>query len=180
MAANGARRYKSGDRSGQSLIELVLILPAFVGMLYLMVRVSSAIQVSIVNQKYSRQRLLEIAGNSPHYPSVGRAQAVLIPQGDNRLTVGVSEESTQSISGGFQPSAPTQLIVRSTRRAEGASDRAGEEPARRANVRIRNTVELCTPILATSTGGAQRRPLAIALSESTLRQVSFCSGGIDE
>ena len=167
-------------RSGQSLVEFVLILPVVIGMLFLLIRVDSAIQVSIVNQKYSRQRLFELVGNSPYYPDLGRVPS-LIEKGDNRLVVGVSEESTQEIDSGFSPSAPTQMIAR--RRAVAAnaeaSDDPGEQP-RRANVRIRNTVEMCTPILFSNDGGAGRKPIGDAMGDRTFRTVGFCRGGLDE
>ena len=170
------RSRRPGPRDGQSLVEVVLILPVMLGMFLMLLRVNGAIQVSIVNQKYARQRLFELMGNSPEYPDLSK-QPTLIGNGDNRLVTGVSEESTLNGSD-FQVSAPTVLIARSRRAAAGGSNEAGAEPQRRARVRVRNTVEICTPLLV-GLNGSNRVPLASALTEESYRQVRFCTGGID-
>ncbi len=166
------------NRRGQSLVEFVLMLPVLVGMFFLLLRVNQAIQVSIVNQKYSRQRLFELVGNSPQYPDVGKVP-LLVQKSDNRMVIGVSEESTASIDADFQPSAPTMRITRSRRAAAGGSNENSVEPNRRANVRIRNTVEICTPLLVAKSG-TSAVPLASALNDATFNRVTFCTGGIDE
>jgi hypothetical protein len=178
MAAERRFAFLPRDRRGQSLIEFVLILPALVGMFFLLLRVDQAIQVSIVNQKYSRQRLFELIGNSPQYPDLSRVPA-LVQKSDNRLVIGVSEETTLGIGTDFQPSAPTMRITRTKKAAEGGSNEAGKEPNRRADVRIRNTVEICTPILV-SQSGTSSVPVASALSDVTFNRLTYCTGGIDE
>ncbi|MEN9723797.1 MAG: hypothetical protein RJB38_1783 [Pseudomonadota bacterium] len=162
---------------GQSLIEFIFLLPLMVGMVFLLLRVNSAIQVSIVNQKYSRQRLLELVANSPQYPAViGGPASRLISSGTNRLVVGVSEESTAS-GGELEVSAPVQTITRTRQAALGASDDPKEEPQKRAKVRIRNTVELCTPTLSVSVAGGKVVPIEEAMGERTFDRASFCLGG---
>ncbi|MBU6374419.1 MAG: hypothetical protein KGQ59_00325 [Bdellovibrionales bacterium] len=152
----GAKRVAPDEenRSGQSLVEFVFMLPLIVGMLVLLIRVNSAIQVSIVNQKYSRQRLFELIANNSTYPSEERGKR-LMERKQHRLVVGVSEESTDDGKGEADYSAPTEWITRSKKAALGASTQAQVEPERRAEVRIRNTVEICTPVLFTqmSAGG---------------------------
>jgi hypothetical protein len=166
------------NRRGQSLIEFVLMLPVLVGMFFLLLRVNQAIQVSIVNQKYSRQRLFELVGNSPQYPDISKVP-VFVEKGDNRVVIGVSEESTSDIASDFQPSAPTMRITRTRRAAAGGSNESGAEPNRRANVRIRNTVEICTPLLVAKSGTSSV-PMASSLNDETFNRVTFCTGGIDE
>lgn len=164
--------------SGQSLIEFVLMLPVMFGMVFILIRVNSAIQVSIVNQKYSRQRLLELAGNSPHYPDLERASE-LVRQGQNRLVVGVSDELVpEALTEEFVPVATTQLITEKSKAAQGVADPTGEEPRARAKVRIRNTVELCTPIL--SVRGPDGKPVAteLGLGNSSFDNMTFCSEGV--
>lgn len=178
MAAKPASSFVFHDRRGQSLVEFVFMVPVLIGMFFLLLRVDQAIQVSIVNQKYSRQRLFELVGNSPQYPDLARVTA-LKDRGDNRLVVGVSEESTLNLGSDFQPSAPTMMITRSRKAALGGSNENGTEPVRRANIRIRNTVEICTPMIVAKTGTGSVE-LASALTDQTFNRITFCTGGVDE
>ena len=95
------------------------------------------------------------------------------------MVVGVAEESTLSVDT-LEPSAPVRFITRSPPAVRSASDEAKNDGiTRRAKVRIRNTVELCTPVLSTGRGGA-RLPIERSLGEGTFAQVTFCTGGLDE
>ncbi|NDD92001.1 pilus assembly protein [bacterium] len=166
-------------RSGQSLVEFVLILPLIVGMLILLIRVNSAIQVSIVNQKYSRQRLFELSANNANYPSVKRIRTTLQDRKDNRVVIGVSQEATGT-SSNVEALAPTQWITRSKKAAAGASNEAQKEPAKRAEVRIRNTVEMCTPnLFAERSGSSSQILVQEGLDDGTFRRLTFCRGGQD-
>ena len=151
--------------SGQSLMEFVLILPVMVGMLMLMLRVSSTIQVSIVNQKYSRLRIFEFAGNAPYYPNLQRFKDFFVAANTNRMVIGVAEDA---ISGEGEPAAPA-LKINSSRVVVGSSEPRAE-PDRRSEVRVRNTVEMCTPVRVA--GGRE-----IQWGESTLQNLSVCGSG---
>jgi len=167
----------SRSNGGQSLIEFVFMLPVMFGMIFILIRVNSAIQVSIVNQKYSRQRLLELVGNSPHYPDVGQRLTEMVTNGINRMVVGVSEELIPDKAVDFTPSATTQVITAKKDSSGTASDAAQEEPDFRAKVRIRNTVELCTPTLSGRSLQGGLAPLSEAMSNASFDTVTFCSGG---
>lgn len=165
--------------SGQSLIEFVLILPVVVGMLFVMVRVSSSIQVSIVNQKYARQRVFEIADNAAYFPRLERLDSQFIPKLTNRMVIGVSDELTNT-GDSFVPKASTQRITRNARASQGSNEDQ-KEPDARGLVRIRNTVELCAPVRVARIGGSTPKKITSSdLREGSMDRVLYCRSGSNE
>lgn len=142
-----ARSTAQKSESGQSLIEFMFMLPLMLGLTVLLVRITTAIQVSIVNQKYSRMQVHALARNSPYYPSQ-RIRNGLLDSGTNRLTVGVSDDSTSG-SGFVRPKATEILVARSRALASGGSQDSGSVTSR-ADVRVRSTVTLCSSTHALS------------------------------
>lgn len=123
---------------GQSIVEFVLLLPLMVGITILMVRMNGAIQVSINNQKYARMQTHFLAFNSPYYPQSNRRA-----EGMRRLTVGIGENALGE-GGRARPKAVEVFVGRKRSVAADASDAPQSEPAKRAHVRIRTTVSLCS------------------------------------
>ena len=135
-------------------------------MVMLTVRISSGIQVSIVNQKYSRLRIFEFADNAPYYPKLDFFRRFFIEQNANRMVIGVSE---QPLSGDtVEPDAST-VKINSSRQVVGSSEPKAE-PDLRSEVRVRNTVELCTPLRVS--GGQE-----IEWGEASLRNLAACRSG---
>ncbi len=145
-AANGA-----ADENGQSVIEFLIMLPVMIAMVIILVRVNTAVQISIVNQKYARSHTLALAFNSPIYParrrsdgSPGLAMGQMVEKGYNRMVIGVSENAMSEDDGGrYSPKAVTQMVARSQTTSLGAGPDK-EEPDRRSEVRVRTTVSLCS------------------------------------
>ncbi|MFN7685806.1 MAG: hypothetical protein ACK5QT_10400 [Oligoflexia bacterium] len=156
----------AADRSGQSLLEFVLVLPVMAGMFMLMLRLNSSIQTSIVNQRYSRQRIFEFADNAPYYPRLSTFRDQFVSKNTNRMVIGVSEEPLSGDS--VEPDAPVTRI--STSRTFLGSNEPRAEPNRRSEVRVRNTVEICTPVRVS--GGRE-----IDWGENSLNGLSVCTGG---
>ena len=129
------------DQEGQSVLEFLMFLPLFLGLTTLLLRVNTAIQMSIVDQQYARAQALFIAQNSAYYPDRPAKQARLIQQSSNQLVVGVSDNSTEE-NQEYSPIASVQLVARN--KNSTASNEAGEPTNARAFVRVRNTVTLCT------------------------------------
>lgn len=163
---------------GQSVIEFVLMLPMLLGLVVTLIRINTAIQISIVNQQYARAQILYLTFNSPFYPQISY-QEKQANEGSNQMVVGVSENTADAQTGDYTPEASIQMITRSKR--VNAPDTPGEEPDTRAKVRIRDTVTLCTrdyslggnqpvPILPTQGGKAIG---SSALGEQT-RFTSYC------
>jgi len=141
------------NERGQSLMEFVFMLPLMIGLVMLVIRVNSAIQVSIVNQKYSRAQVLAIAYNSPIYPSLRWRTGdgdIFVSKGNNRMVVGVSDQIVTG-DGTIPPKATTQRIVDAD--ADVGNNDPQKEHETRGNIRVRNTVSLCTMSFSVSAGG---------------------------
>jgi hypothetical protein len=139
------------SEEGQSIFEFLLMLPVLVGLTVILIRINSAIQVSIVNQKYGRAQALFLAFNHANYPRLEQKQK-LAETSSNQMVLGVSDNVAPNDNQDYVPKATVQMIAR-TRRVQG-SEAPREEPNLRSNVRIRNTVTLCTPVLWVPTGNA--------------------------
>jgi len=160
------------QESGQSVLEFLFMLPVVIGLVVLLVRVNSAIQASIVNQKYVRSHMLFLTFNSPVYPRLSLQQDQFVAKGMNKMVVGMADQPVSETNN--QAVAPTRSIVRNgVNVAEGGS---GEEPEDRANVRIRTTATLCTPIF----GLGQNIALTNAtFGNDTLKSGTFLCMGKD-
>lgn len=141
------------DESGQSLFEFIFLFPFMIGMSVLLVRLNTVIQMSIVNQKYSRMTALRVVFNSAEYPSHDRATKTdwRTPLGMNQMIIGVSgkvmgaEDDLGNLR--VQPEAQTYRVTRSLASPGGDDSKINnqQEPETRAHVRVRNTISLCTP-----------------------------------
>src|SRR4051812_43761116 len=93
MAVRSPRK-KEGE-SAQALVEFLLLLPAVIVLIVVLVRVNSAIQVSIVNQQYARAQALWLAFNSPVFPEL-RHRVKDFQSGSkmsNQMVIGVAQNS---------------------------------------------------------------------------------------
>ncbi len=161
-------------RKGQSILEFLLLVPVMLGLTLLMFKVSTAIQMSIVNQKYSRAQIFQLAGNSPIYPDTKKRNQNFNPFGSSRMVIGVSEEAIEGDGG--QPEASTQVITRS-RSAPLGEDDPQSEPKQRGKVRIRNTVEICTQLNTVKVNGAELAVSSSSLGEG-IERFDYCRGAI--
>ncbi len=134
----------SGNRSGQSLLEFLLMLPVMFGMAALLLKFNSAIQVSIVNQQYARAQTLWLAFNSPVYPYLRLREEELTSSGFNQMLIGVSDNAAPDDGESqYVPKASVQNVAR-RKPASFGGDQNQQEPNERSLVRIRSTVTLCT------------------------------------
>jgi hypothetical protein len=159
------------DEKGQSLLEFLFMLPLMIGLIVIMVRVNTAIQVSIVNQKYSRSMAISLTQNNPYYPRKDLQGPNFIEQGFNRMVIGVADKPIQDTDN--KAEATTQLVVRDQTQAgpAGASGEAQAEPIERALVRVRTTVSLCTHTMSLAPGVAAN---AATIGENSV--FPFCRG----
>jgi Flp pilus assembly protein TadG len=154
------------NEEGQSVIEFMLVFPFLLGMVILLIQISTAIQISIVNQKYSRAQTLLLTFNHSQYParrsfdgsSDGIAIRELVNIGYNRMVLGVSSRTV----GGDEPDstvprAMTQWVTRTRSTSMGPGPER-EEPTQRSLVRVRTTVGFCTPSWVV-VSGSNVRPL---------------------
>ncbi len=136
----------AGKESGQSVLEFLFMIPVLIGIVILLIRVNSAIQISIVNQKYARAQTTWLTFNSSVYPRLSWRDPAdaksFVKLGYNRMEIGVSERPVRDTGG--VAVAQTQVIARDSQKA-GADGGSQIEPETRGNVRVRTLVSLCTP-----------------------------------
>jgi len=180
------------NEEGQSVLEFLLMLPVMLGLVMLMLRVNSAIQVSIVDQQYARAQALFLTFGNPIFPQISQRWLNLDQKGYNQITMGVSDNLTASSGGTYVPEATTQNIARNRKVAAMGDDSPQTEPnpdqgGLRAFVRVRNTVTLCTQISVISQNGVPTPVLPMtadgtptgpsALTDSP-QQFAWCKGGV--
>ncbi len=163
------------DESGQSVLEFVFMLPILIGLVVVMVRSNTVIQMSIVNQKYTRAQALWLTFNSPHYPRLSFRQAgspedQFVQYGYNRMIIGMADQDVSETGG--KAVASTQVVARDAKLVgDGPSQ---TEPLDRAKVRVRTTVALCTQTNAIVTRQGLRPVTADNIGENTV--FDFCRG----
>lgn len=144
MGAKHAQSIARSSEAGQSLLEFVILIPIFVGLVIILIKVNTTIQMSIVNQKYARAQALAINQNSAFYPRRELVNSALAPAEISRMDIGVAENSyaedrpnTVPEASQFAVSRPGQPIV---------GDQAGDpNPSMgRSRVRVRTNVALCS------------------------------------
>lgn len=145
-----ALRGRMRDESGQSILEVVFILPflfLFVGLLY---KVNLAVQMSINNTQYARNQIYVLASNSPEYPRYQiRFQWGLFGQNNqDRMVLGVADPKAISQAAAndssIEPMPQTTKINRRGTTVRGSEDRG--EVNLRNEIRIRNTAAICTQL----------------------------------
>ncbi|MFZ9596757.1 MAG: hypothetical protein ACO3A2_11875 [Bdellovibrionia bacterium] len=124
----------------------------------LLTRINTAIQMSIVNQKYARAQALNLTANSPYYPAIKNPTSLnaddgprgrLLSQRANQMILGVSDNIAGASTREYVPIATEQMIVRKASLAK--RNPPGEEGNLRLDwVRIRNSVTLCTATFSLS------------------------------
>ncbi len=136
------------DAKGQSILEVVIVLPflfTFVGLLF---KINMGIQMAINNIQYARSQIYVLTSNSPEYP---RLQFRTF-QGDtgfhareiDLMVLGVADIKAieeRDRSGQLKPLAQVDRIGRAG--GPKGSDEAGE-PLLRTDIRIRGLSSICT------------------------------------
>jgi hypothetical protein len=146
-ASNQKKKSREGER-GQSLLEFLMMIPMMFGITVLLVRVNSAIQVSIVDQQYARAQATWVAFNSPNFPRMSLRVRELDQKGYSQMTIGISDnQAPTSDSSGGPTYVPKATVVNVARKKNGGGSNADqEEPSARTQVRVRNTVTICTQV----------------------------------
>jgi len=170
--------YKNTE--GQSLFEFLLLLPVLLSFSTILIRINTAIQVSIMNQQFTRDQLGLLTGNSAFYPALSK-QRMLIQSSSNQMILGVSEnQAVADDNGTYSPEATTQWIGRGS--APKTNDPPQEEPTLRGAVRIRNSITICTNSFISPSNTPSlmldanfHAVSTVQLSES--HQVAYCAPG---
>jgi hypothetical protein len=191
MAAEAAKPTSTSNKpelsreSGQSLLEFMLMLPMMIGLVIILVRVNTAIQVSIVNQQYARSHALWLNFNSPVFPQTQLRELNMTKHGDNQMVILVAGEPVPENGENLHPKAATSYIARK----KGLPDSDDKDADERALVRIRDTVTICSQsnVVATSDGVRPVLPLGPGPSFSAIgsyglsedpRQFQYCRSNL--
>ena len=153
MAAN--------NEKGQSILEVVFVLPflfLFVGLLF---KLNLSIQSAINNQQFAHSQTYILTANSAEYPRLGfrLSPSLFKAAGQDQMILGVADPSgiTQANNNDsdIEPIPQTQKIGRN-KTIKGSDDRGDQ--AKRSEIRIRNTAALCTQSNNVPTGTSERWP----------------------
>jgi hypothetical protein len=141
------------NQKGQSILEVVFVLPflfLFVGMLY---KVNMAIQMALNNTQYARSQIYVLTANSPEYPRYEiRFNWNLFAQNQqDRMVLGVSDPkalaSATANEDSIQPLPQSSKINRVGTTVKGSQERG--EVELRNEIRVRNTSAICTQLNST-------------------------------
>jgi len=131
------------NQKGQSLIEMVVAVPIFLGFVWILFQVNTAIQVSINNQQHSRGQMLHLAFNSPIFPELKFRVA---PAGmvENKTDLFIAGTSAEHVEDGTSTVLATVVsVARDAKKVLGESTQSLPVGVR-TNVRVRDTVAMCT------------------------------------
>ena len=135
---------------GQSILEVVFILPflfLFVGLLF---KVNLAIQMAINNTQYARSQIFVLTSNSPEYPryQIRFLWKLFGQNNQDRMVLGVSDPKAIALAsysnGQIEPLPQTTKINRKGTTVKGSDDRG--EVSLRNEIRVRNTAAICTQL----------------------------------
>lgn len=149
------------NENGQSLLEVVIVLPflfLFVAMLF---KMNLALQSSINHTQFAHSQLFVLTGNSPEYPRLGFTQYGDRPfskNGQDMMVLGVSDPSAVASSADESSLDPVPQIQNVTRNKSITGSQETGEVKKRADIRIRNTAAICTQLNVVPTGTAMRWP----------------------
>ncbi len=178
MAASDSRK----NQAGQSVLEFLIVLPMMVGLAVMLIKMNTAIQVSIVNQQYARAHTLWLAFNSNEYPEWTFRTPHLVRKNYNKMVLGISENAA--------PATPEEIYLPEVIKmkitpgrslvSDAGNQQNQEEPERLSIIRVRTSVSLCTQSNFVTAGGEK-----VPLGAETLREgfnpsgFEYCRGPLD-
>lgn len=178
-----AKKKKQKLNSGQSVLEFALILPLYLTLISYLVQATVAQNGAIVNQKYSRLRLMEMTRNHADYPFLSTTTAGAGRQtGWQRLWIGI-DRNTWDISERDpedrhpkSPSVSAGILGPLTNDGEDGDITFPAEQRRSIRIRIMSFICLPPKFVPASQiqGGAQSIPyLTDYLRNETFRDGNF-------
>lgn len=155
---------KISNQKGQAVIELLFLLPVFIAIVFIGYKANTAVQASIVNQKYLRSHMLALQRNHAYYPH-SRYQLNMQQKHSNLFVLGMSEDRVTDDEGASQPAyAPKFSLQRPGSSNRRRASESADSPARRSTeVLLRNSVAICTPVISLPGGGQDSGGSALGL-----------------
>jgi hypothetical protein len=141
------------DEKGQSILEVIFILPLLFLFVGLLVKLNMAAQVAINNTQAARSQLYFLTSNQPEYPRLEFRFYIaksFVAQGQDQMVLGIADpEGLDFENPTIAPNPQTQKIGRNST-SKGSEER-GEKIKTRVEIRVRNTAAICTQL--NSVGG---------------------------
>jgi hypothetical protein len=149
------------NEEGQSLLEVVFVLPflfLFVGLLF---KLNLSVQQAINNSQYARSQIYVLTANSPEYPRLQFTQmnkTTFAQANQDMMVLGVSdpEALTDATDNNTLMPIPQIQKIGRNKSVKGSEDRG--EQAKRSGIRIRNTAAICTQLNKLPNGTSDRWP----------------------
>ena len=156
MVANSIGRHCIANEEGQSVLEIVFILPVLFLFVALLYKVTMAIQMGIVNTQYARSQVYVLTANSPEFPRLQFrwSPSTFAAKEQDRMVLGVADPTSlqrqaKGATSTLEPVPQVQKIARLGTEVKGSTDRG--EVKLRNEIRVRNTSGICTQL--NSVGG---------------------------
>lgn len=154
------------DAKGQSIVEVILLLPFLFLFVTVLFKLNIVAQMSINNAQYARSQLFSLTGNSPEYPRIGfrLRDNMFKKQNQDLMILGVSDPTAiraaeyaadEGVSK-IDPIPQTEKLDKKGTNIKGSQD-AGEQ-TKRNEIRVRNTASICTQINNVPQLGTTRWP----------------------
>jgi hypothetical protein len=164
----GQRLLRLGDEGGQSLIEFLFLLPLFGVVTAMVWKSTTAIQMSIVNQKYARMQALYSAYSNPNYPEARVWKEFYGDLQREFQVFGVGEKESPDSGQTAAPIAPKFRIT--TDRAAPPANLGQEYSKTTSQARVRASVLLCGPPFSSYQSSGE------VLATADLGELPYCRG----
>jgi hypothetical protein len=133
------------DAKGQSILEVVFLLPFLFLFVALLFKLNMAVQMAINNTQYARTQLFMLTNNSPEYPRLsfrsdgGRMTKT---QSDLMVLTVADPSAIEGSSGNELDPIPQIQSIGGVGTKPGSE--AGGETGLRTNIRVRDSAAICT------------------------------------
>lgn len=144
------------NERGQSILEVVFVLPFLFSFVFLLYKVMMAEQMAINNTQYARSQLYQLTMNQPEYPRIQfrfDSSRGFVVRGQDKMVLGVADPKGVDFgdpNAEIEPIPQIQNIARAQTSEKGSSDQG--EVKKRTELRIRNTAAICTQLNSVAPG----------------------------
>ena len=153
-------------KSGQSILEMVILVPLIVGLFFFTLNVENAISTSIVNQKYARSHLYYLFFNSRYY--LEGQKWIKTERGGylERYWIGVTDVPAGESPNALAIAPQRQVSLKAPKKT--TDNQAENAVSNRQSVRIRSLAFTCIPPMGLNNVGW--------LTDANMREDAFEGG----
>jgi hypothetical protein len=146
------------NEDGQTLLELVFLIPVLFTFVILLFKSMMAVQMAINNAQFSRSQIYMLTANQPEYPRLQfrMDSKMFIKAEQDRMILGVADIGSTGANNEIEPVPQTYKIALNSSSVKGSSERG--EVKKRTEIRIRDTAAICTQLNGTPVTSNERWP----------------------